>query len=92
MAGLDITKEGNIEDFLGVNIDKAGSNTYHLSHPQLINQILSDLVFSYTNTTPSTKPDLATNILGYFQGEEKFDQHFHYCRVIGNLIYLENIT
>ena len=28
--GLDITEEGDIEDFLGVNIDKVDSETYHL--------------------------------------------------------------
>ena len=30
VAGLDITKEGVIEDFLGVNIDKVYIETYHL--------------------------------------------------------------
>ena len=88
MAGLDITKEGNIEDFLGVNIDKAGSNTYHLSHPQLINQILSDLRLSQSDETPRNKPALTTKILGTCKEEEYFDQQFHYRRVMGNINYL----
>ena len=38
-AGLDITEEGYIVDFLGFSIDNVYSETYHLSPPQLINQI-----------------------------------------------------
>jgi hypothetical protein len=30
-AGLDVTDEGDIEDFLGVNIEKIDDDTYHLS-------------------------------------------------------------
>jgi hypothetical protein len=32
-AGLDVTDEGDIEDFLGVNIEKIDDDTYHLSAP-----------------------------------------------------------
>jgi hypothetical protein len=32
-VGLDITEEGEIEDFLGINIDRVDGNTYHLSQP-----------------------------------------------------------
>ena len=39
----DITEEGDIEDLLGVNIDKVESEKYHMSHPQIINQIVSNL-------------------------------------------------
>ena len=43
-AGLDITEEeGGLEDFLGVNIEKTSEGAYHLSQPQLIEQILNDL-------------------------------------------------
>ena len=43
VTGLDITEEGDIEDFLGVNIDKVDSGTYHLAQPQIINQIVFNL-------------------------------------------------
>ena len=39
-AGLDVTEEGDIEDFLGVNIDRVDDETFHLSQPHLIEQIL----------------------------------------------------
>ena len=41
--GLDITEERYIKDFLGFNIYNVDSDIYHLSHKQLINQIVSDL-------------------------------------------------
>jgi len=39
-AGLDVTEEGDTEDFLGVNIDRVDDDTYHLSQPHLIEQSL----------------------------------------------------
>ena len=42
-AGLKVTDEGNIEDFLGVNITRMDDNSIHLHQPHLIDQILKDL-------------------------------------------------
>jgi hypothetical protein len=42
-AKLDITDEGNIEDFLGINIDIRKDSTVHLTQPHLIDQILKTL-------------------------------------------------
>jgi len=59
-AGLDVTKEGDIEDFLGVNIDRVDDDTYHLSQPHLVDQILRDLNLDGDNVktkeTPHTVP------------------------------------
>ena len=41
-AGMDITAKRDIQDFLGVNIYKVDSGICHLSHPHLINQIVSN--------------------------------------------------
>ena len=41
---MDITEEGDIEKFLGVNIDNVDSETYHLSQTLLIDQIVSHMV------------------------------------------------
>jgi hypothetical protein len=35
-VGLDITEEGDLEDFLGINIDRLDDRAYHLSQSQLI--------------------------------------------------------
>ena len=63
MERSDITEEVEIEDFLRVKIYKVDSETYHMSQPQLINQIVSDLVLSDYDGTLSTTPDLTTNKL-----------------------------
>jgi len=35
-AGLDVIEEGDIEDFLGVNVDRVDDDTCHLSQPNLV--------------------------------------------------------
>ena len=42
-AKLDLTIEGDLQDFLGVNIEKKKDGTTHLTQPHLIDQILKDL-------------------------------------------------
>ena len=42
-AGLDITEERDIKNFLGFNIDKLYSEAYHMSQPQLTNKIVSNM-------------------------------------------------
>jgi hypothetical protein len=43
-AGLDITIEGELTDFLGVNINRhENDGTIQLTQPHLIHQILKDL-------------------------------------------------
>ena len=59
---LDITEEVDIEDLLGVNIYKVYSETCHLSHPQLTNQIVSDIGLSKSGATPRINLDVTTNI------------------------------
>ena len=52
---LNITEEGTLEDFLGVNKDRNAGGTIHLTQPQLIDSILHDLRLLqpgvHTNTT-----------------------------------------
>jgi hypothetical protein len=42
-AGLDLTVDGDISDFLGVNIRKDKDGTVHLTQPHLIEQVLKEL-------------------------------------------------
>ncbi len=42
-TGLKVTEEGNLEDFLGVNIHKDGSGAITFSQPHLIDKILQAL-------------------------------------------------
>ena len=41
--GLKLTIEGDLEDFLGVNIDRTSRGVIHLTQPHLIDSILQDL-------------------------------------------------
>ena len=42
-AGLHITIEGDLQDFLGINIDRKDDGTIHLTQPHLIDQIIKGL-------------------------------------------------
>jgi hypothetical protein len=50
-AKLEITKEGDLEDFLAVQIERMEDGTIHLTQPHLINQILEDLRLDNENVT-----------------------------------------
>jgi hypothetical protein len=88
-AGLDITEEGDLADFLGINIERGSDNAYHLSQPQLIDQIIRDLRLDQDNVTPKTTPAVPGKILGTHMTSPAFDNHFHYRSVIGKLNHLE---
>ena len=57
--------------FLGVNIEKVDSETYHLSQTKIIDQIVSYLILSNSYATPRTTTYLTTNILRKSQDAEK---------------------
>ena len=61
-ASLNITVEGDIQDFLGINIDRKDDGTIHMSQPHLIDQILKDLRFK-ENTKAKPTPALSSTIL-----------------------------
>lgn len=89
---LDITDEGDVEDFLGVNIEKLPNGKIKLSQPHLIDQILKDLNMSNDNVKIKDTPAASSNILCKYKSSEDFDNSFHYRSVIGKLNYLEKCT
>ena len=48
-ANLNITKEGIIQDFLGINIKTATKGHIELAQLHLINHILSDMTYPQRN-------------------------------------------
>jgi hypothetical protein len=54
-AGLDLTVEGDISDFLGVKISRQPDGTIHLTQPHLIDQIIADLWLDRHDSVLSTK-------------------------------------
>ena len=92
-AKLDITIEGDLQDFLGVNIDRKPDGTIHLTQPQLIDQILDDLRMNHDEKVkPKSTPAKSSVILFSHLDSPAFDKSFNYRSVIGKLNYLERGT
>lgn len=91
-ANLDVTEEGTLEDFLGVNIDRKEDGSIHLTQPHLIDQILKDLKLDGPNVKTKPTPTPATKLISHHSASEAFDESFHYRSVIGKLNFLEKST
>ena len=91
-AKLDITIEGDLQDFLGVNIEKKADGTIHLTQPHLIDQILKDLRLEDDNVTTKPIPASSSKLLSRHSDSEAFDGSFDYRSVIGKCNYLEKST
>ena len=91
-AKLNVTDEGDIQDFLGVNIDKQDYGTIKLSQPHLVDQILKDLNMSNDNVKVKTTPAMVSKLLKRDEAGQNFDNSFHYRSIIGKLHYLEKGT
>jgi hypothetical protein len=86
---LDITIEGNLQDFLGVNIEQKSDGTIHLTQPHLIDQILKDLRLNGNTVTEKTVPATSSKILSRHSASTPFDNPFNYKLVIEKLNYLK---
>ena len=91
-AKLDITREGDIQDFLGINIQKKKNGDIKLSQPHLIDQILKDLKMDKDELKMKDIPCMTSKILSSGKDSDKFDNSFHYRSIIGKLNYLEKGT
>ena len=90
-AGLDITIEGDIRDFLGINITQ-DNDQYHLTQPQLIQSVLKDLKLTQPNVNPKDIPMASSRILHRHQDSPAFDKSFNYRSIIGRSNYLEKAS
>lgn len=88
-AGLKVTKEGKLDDFLGVNIERKEDNTIHLTQPTLIKSVLEDLRLLDDKVNPKPIPMKSSTILSRHLDSPKHDDSFHYRSVIGKLGYIE---
>ena len=91
-ANLDITIEGDLQDFLGVNIERKPDGTIHLTQPHLIDQILKDLRLEDDNVTTKPIPASSSKLLSRHSNSKAFDGSFDYRSVIGKCNYLEKST
>ena len=91
-SGLTLTVEGDLADFLGVNIDRRSDGTIHLTQPNLIDFILDDLNLRGNNVNTKETPAKVKVLLKRHADAEPFDGSFHMRSVIGKLNYLEKST
>jgi hypothetical protein len=92
-AGLDLTVEGGISDFLGVKISRQPDGTIHLTQPHLIDQIIPDLWLDrHDSVSTKMTPAAVSQLLRGCTASEDFDGHFKYRSVIGKLNYLEKTS
>src|SRR6056300_397126 len=90
-AKLKITVEGDIQDFLGVHIDRKEDGTVHLTQPHLNDQILCDLSLQ-ENTKEQTTPAACSKLFSRHTSSADYDGVFYYRSVIGKLNYLEKAS
>eukprot|EP00980_Cylindrotheca_fusiformis_P011699 scaffold2782_cov88-Cylindrotheca_fusiformis.AAC.2 len=76
-AGLEITIEGDIQDFLGVNIERKDDGSIHLTQPHLIDQILEDLKMG-ENIITRKVPAPSSKLLSRHTDSPDFDNSFNY--------------
>ena len=76
-AGLDLTVEGTLEDFLGVHI-RRDSGKFVLTQRRLIDSILEELGLDKPNTTVKSTPGSSSKLLSRHPNSEPFDNNFHY--------------
>ena len=87
-AGLKITIEGDVGDFLGVRVDQLDDDRVQLSQPHLIESILSDLRLSSEGVATKGTPAATSQLLRRGTHSPAFDGHFNYRSIIGKLLYL----
>jgi Reverse transcriptase (RNA-dependent DNA polymerase) len=91
-AKLNITIEGDIQDFLGINIDRKEDGSIHLTQPHLIDSIVKELRLDGEQTKTKAIPAKSTVILKRHTDSAAFDGSFDYRSIIGKLNYLERGT
>jgi hypothetical protein len=90
-VGLDLTVEGDVSDFIGVNIEKKADGTIHLTQPELMKSILTELRLE-EGAKIKDIPAASSKLLSRHPTSPSFDGHFGYRRIVGKLNFLEKST
>ena len=87
-AKLNITVEGDIQDFLGVRITRNNDGTITFAQPHLVDKILNAVRLGETGKDRDT-PAPSSRILKRNSNSPNFDRSFDYRSVVGMLNYLD---
>ena len=86
--GFELKKEGNFNEFLGINFDKRKDGSIELTQTGLIDKILE--AAGMTDCNPNRVP--ATGPLGSDPEGEPMDETWNYRSIVGMLLYLSTNT
>jgi len=81
-TGLNITVEGDISDFLGVQINRGEDGTFVLNQPHLIDSITKELLLDDPKVKTKGTPGASSKPLLRDQEGEPFDEHFDFRKVM----------
>ena len=86
-----VDDQGDIGDFLGIEVQKQEDGSIMLTQPQLIDSILRDLHLQSSSNVKKT-PSMTTSLLHKDTDRPEMTPDFHYRSVIGKLNFLEKST
>ena len=95
---FNVEDEGNLQDYLGVKVEKQDDGTFSFTQPHLIDSILSDvgLLDPRGNPKPTANrrslPAMTSVLLGPDKEGRPFEYEWGYRSVIGKLNFLEKST
>jgi len=88
---FEITDEANVDEYLGVKIERQEDGTVKMYQPYLITQILETLGFN-NKTKAKNTPAISSKILHRDTEGKEMKTQWEYARVIGQLNFLEKST
>ena len=88
----DVEDKGEVNDYVGIHIDKLEDESINLTQPRLIQSILEELHLVPGESKASPVPALTSVVLHADLEGEPFDNHFNYRSVVGKLYYLTKST
>ena len=86
-----VDDQGDVGDFLGIQIQRQADGSIHLSQPQLIDSIIKDLHLQ-PGSNPKSTPAVTSMLLHKDTDGPDMQPDFHYRSVIGKLNFLEKST
>jgi len=89
---FDIQEDGDLCDYLGIQVKRHADGSMTLTQPQLIDSILKDMHLDKDNSTGRRLPALSSVLIHKDNNGKDFAGNFHYRSIIGKLNYLEKST
>ena len=86
-----IDDQGEVGDFMGIQIQKLDDGSIVLTQPQLIDSMIQDLHLQ-SGSNPKTTPAITNKVLHKDTNGTDMTPEFHYRSVIGKLNFFEKST